>query len=143
MTDRRLRAASIVLAIAGTAIAAYLTYMHYRGLHPLCLAGGGGCERVQSSSYARLAGAPVALIGLIGYLAILASLAMHAENARLATVALTLAGFGFSAYLTYHEVATIRAICQWCVGSAVVMTLLAVLSVVRFLRLEGAIAVSA
>jgi uncharacterized membrane protein len=123
-----------VLAVVGIAISGYLTYVHYRGLHPLCLAGVGGCERVQTSHYAKLAGVPVALIGLIGYVAILASLLVRGETARLATVGLTVVGLGFSAYLTYREVATINAICQWCVASAVVMTLLAVLAVARFLR---------
>ena len=37
------------------------------------------------------------------------------------TLALTLAGFGFSAYLTYRESFTIMGhpiYCEWCVGSA-------------------------
>jgi uncharacterized membrane protein len=37
-------------------------------------------------------------------------------------------------YLTYRELFTIHAICQWCVGSAVLMTLLAITTAVRFLR---------
>jgi len=41
---------------------------------------------------------------------------------------------GFSGYLTYRELFTIHAICQWCVASAVVMTVLCVLSVLRYLR---------
>src|SRR5436309_13694070 len=45
VTDRRLHLAMLALAILGVAIAGYLTYVHYRSLHPLCLAGGGGCER--------------------------------------------------------------------------------------------------
>jgi len=136
MTDRRLHAACLLLALAGIGVAGYLTYVHYRGLHPVCLAGGGGCERVQASSYAKLAGVPVALIGLLGYVAILASLLVRGETARLVTVALTLVGFGFSAYLTYREIATIDAICQWCVASAGIMTLLMLASIARFLRAE-------
>ena len=63
---------------------------------------------------------PVALIGLIGYVAILGSLlAPEGELARFATMALTLGGFGFSAYLTYREVFTLHKICEWCVSSAV------------------------
>ena len=49
-------------------------------------------------------------------------------------MALTLGGFGFSAYLTYREVFTIHEICEWCVSSAVIMTILMCLSVWRFLR---------
>ena len=42
-----------------------------------------------------------------------------------------LVGFGFSAYLTYRELFTIDAICPWCVASAIVMTLLAVVTTAR------------
>jgi uncharacterized membrane protein len=134
----RLRGAAIVLALVGLAIAAYLTYVHYAKLKPLCLAGGGGCETVQSSEWSKLAGVPVALIGLVGYAGILASLLAPGEAGRLATVALTLVGWLFSAYLTYRELFSIHAICQWCVASAVVMTALAILSVARYLRGDAA-----
>jgi uncharacterized membrane protein len=61
MRGDRLRLSSVVLALLGLAIAGYLTYVHYRGLHVACLAGGGGCEQVQASRYAKLAGVPVPL----------------------------------------------------------------------------------
>ena len=51
-----------------------------------------------------------------------------------ADMAKALTGFGFSAYLTYRELFTIHAICQWCVGSAIVMTTLAILTGYRALR---------
>jgi uncharacterized membrane protein len=77
----------------------------------------------------------VALIGLIGYVVILGSLlAPENETTRFATVALTLGGVGFSAYLTYRELFSIHAICEWCVSSAVIMTLLLCLGLWRFLR---------
>lgn len=123
----------LALATVGWGIAAYLTYVHYEGLHALCLANG-GCEQVQSSRYAKLTGIPVATIGLVGYTLILLSLLVRGELGRLAGVVLTLTGVGFSAYLTYRELFTIDAICQWCVASAVVMTALAVLAAVRYLR---------
>ncbi len=95
-----------------------------------------GCETVQKSKYAELAGVPVALIGLIGYVGILASFLLRGDNGRLARVALTAIGFAFSAYLTYLELFEIHAICQWCVGSAVIMTVLLALSVYDFLSPE-------
>jgi uncharacterized membrane protein len=45
----------------------------------------------------------------------------------------SLIGFGFSAWLTYAEIALIDAICIWCVASAICMTVLTVLSVARML----------
>lgn len=130
----RLRVAMAGLALLGIAIAGYLTWVHYAGLKPVCLSGGGGCEKVQSSQYADVAGIPVALLGLIGYIGILASLWLRGEVGLTLGVLLTLIGLGFSAYLTYRELFTIDAICQWCVASAVVMTILTGLALVRFLR---------
>jgi uncharacterized membrane protein len=126
------RAASALVALVGLGIAGYLTIVHYAGADPVC-AVAHGCATVQQSEYAELTGIPVALLGLGGYVAILASLARDGETWRTATAFLALAGFGFSAWLTYVEVVKIEAICIWCVGSAVCMALLAALSVARVL----------
>jgi uncharacterized membrane protein len=135
MSARTLRITMIVLTAIGLGVAAYLTYIHYAGIKPLCGRNGGGCEIVQTSEYSKLVGVPVALIGLIGYIAILGSLlAPENETTRFATVAFTVVGFGFSAYLTYRELFSIHHICEWCVSSAVIMTILMCLAVWRFLR---------
>ncbi|HEY2283271.1 MAG TPA: vitamin K epoxide reductase family protein [Solirubrobacteraceae bacterium] len=135
MSSRALRTTLIVLAALGVALAGYLTYLHYSGTTPPCSIKGNPCSQVQKSRYSELAGVPVALIGLLGYIVILgALLAPESERARFATVALTLGGLGFSAYLTYREVFTLHKICEWCVGSAVLMTIMMGLSVWRFLR---------
>ncbi len=124
----------IVLTVAGLGVASYLTYVHYSGIAPVCTAGE-SCLRVQTSSYSELAGVPVALMGLIGYVLILGSLlAPETETTRLATVAFTVVGFGFSAYLTYRELFSIHAVCEWCASSAAIMTVLMCLAVWRFLR---------
>jgi uncharacterized membrane protein len=133
VSDRRLRLAAFVLTLAGIGVAAYLTYVHYAGLQPVCAGGSHGCERVQSSSYASVGGLPVALLGLAGYVAIAVALVAPGERARLAATALAVSGFGFSAYLTYLELFVIDAICQWCVASAVILTLLTVVTVWRLL----------
>src|SRR5262249_34839020 len=79
------------------------------------------------------AGIPVALLGLIGYVAILGSLLVRdREETRLATLGLTTIGFGFSAYLTYREAASIHAYCEWCLSSAVILTILVVCAIARF-----------
>jgi uncharacterized membrane protein len=124
----------IAITLIGLGVASYLTYVHYAGIKPACTAGE-SCTKVQTSIYSDLAGVPVALIGLIGYIAILASLlAPENETTRFATVAFTVVGFGFSAYLTYRELFSIHAICEWCVSSAIIMTSLMCLSIWRFLR---------
>jgi uncharacterized membrane protein len=125
----------IVLTAVGLCLAAYLTYVHYSGVTPPCSIKGNPCSQVQKSQYSLLIGIPVALIGLLGYIAILGSLlAPEGERARFVTMALILGGFGFSLYLTYRELFTLHKICEWCVSSAVIMTVLACLSVWRFLR---------
>ncbi len=135
MSARALRTTLIALAALGVALAGYLTYLHYSGTTPPCSIKGNPCSQVQKSRYSELAGVPVALIGLIGYIVILGSLlAPESERARFATMTLTLGGLGFSAYLTYREVFTLHKICEWCVGSAVLMTIMMGLSVWRFLR---------
>jgi uncharacterized membrane protein len=131
VTPRALRLSTAVLALLGIAIAGYLTWVHYAGLDPVCVGGGGGCERVQSSRWAELAGIPVAVLGLVGYVAILTSLVLPDALGRQAAAFLALVGLGFSAWLTYVELVEIEAICQWCVASAVVMTALAGVSVAR------------
>ena len=88
---------------------------------------------MQSSEWSRLAGIPVALLGLLAYAAILATLFVEREEALVAGALFALAGFGFSAYLTYRELFSIDAICPWCVASAVIMTLLAVVTTARLL----------
>jgi uncharacterized membrane protein len=133
MSDRRLRQVAIVLAVIGLGVAGYLTYIHYEGIKPVCGLGG-DCEKVQTSEWAYLAGVPVALLGLIGYVVILATLFSEREEALVAGALVALVGFGFSAYLTYRELFTIDAICPWCVASAVIVTLLAILTTVRLLR---------
>lgn len=135
MTDERLRRIMLVLAALGLAIAGYLTYVHYRGIKVLCIANG-GCEHVQSSVYSKLAGVPVATIGLVGYAVILVTLLGRDERMRLATASTTIVGWAFSGYLTYRELFSIHAICQWCVASAVIMTALAGLAIARYLRGE-------
>jgi uncharacterized membrane protein len=133
VSDRTLRTAGIVLAVLGIAIAGYLVYVHYADVDPVCNIAH-GCHKVQTSSYAKLAGVPVALLGLIGYVTILAALLAPGESARMAAALFALVGFGFSMYLTYRELFTIDAICQWCVASAILMTGLAIVCTWRLLR---------
>jgi uncharacterized membrane protein len=121
-----------LLALAGLTIAAYLAWARHAGVNPVCLAS--GCERVQSSRYAELAGIPVATIGIAGYAGILATLWIPGEWGWTLSALLSFVGFGFSAYLTYVELFRLNATCQWCLASAILMTLLAVLAAWRLMR---------
>jgi uncharacterized membrane protein len=127
-----LRAAIACAATVGVAVAAYLTVVHYAHTSPICTTG--GCEKVQHSRYAELAGIPVALLGLVAYVAIVATTLRRGVEWALAGTVLALVGMAFSGYLLWAQLARIHAICQWCVGNDVVVTVVAALCVARLLR---------
>jgi uncharacterized membrane protein len=128
--DNRLRLAIVLLCLVGLGISAYLTYTHYAEIKPICTSGK-SCETVQSSSYAKLAGIPVAVLGLAGYAAIVVASLLPGEPTRMLAAVAALVGLGFSLYLTYLELFKIHAVCQWCVASAVVLAMLAVVTGAR------------
>ncbi len=134
MTEGRLRLAALVLSVLGIGVAGYLVVVHFTGLDAVCVGGGGGCERVQSSEQSRLLGVPVAVLGLGAYLVLAATSVRDGEPARILAALTALVGFGFSAYLTYVSVADIGATCQWCLASGALMTALAVVTTARLLR---------
>jgi uncharacterized membrane protein len=121
VSDRPLRLAAALVALAGFGVAGYLTWIHYADVAAACPIGGGGCERVQESEYAELFGIPVALLGLLAYTAILGLVAWDGPSARLAAAALALTGFLFSAYLIVVQLFVIDAICVWCLANDVVI----------------------
>lgn len=130
MSDDALRRTARILAALGIGVAGYLTYVHYAGLTPVC-AISHGCETVQTSPYASLLDAPVALLGLITYTCVLATSFSRGERAMLSAFALAVTAFAFSVYLTYRELFTIHAICSWCVASAIIFTVLAIVTTAR------------
>lgn len=129
MSNRALRAAVAALALVGLGIAGYLTYTRYSGAPIVCATG--GCETVQRSSYATIAGVPVAVLGLVAYAFILLTAFGTSEPVRVAGATAALAGVLFAAWLLYAQIALIHAICQWCVSSDVAVVLLAVVTVLR------------
>ncbi|HEX3324215.1 MAG TPA: vitamin K epoxide reductase family protein, partial [Solirubrobacterales bacterium] len=93
---------------------------------------------VAESSYSHLLGVNVAAFGIVGYALLLACALLRGDGPRMAGFGLALVGFGYSLYLTYLELFTINAVCQWCVASAVLMTLLFVANAIRMLAYVGA-----
>jgi uncharacterized membrane protein len=127
----------------GLLIAGYLLLYKFKVLSSIAC-GTGGCEVVQSSQWAVFVGIPVPAWGVGGYLAILA-LALIGLQPRfvysrgLATIIFLTAAFafGFSMYLTAVEAFRIHAWCRWCVGSAVVATLIFALSLMELPLILG------
>jgi len=136
-SERTLRRLAAVLAVAGIGVATYITIADAGGGSPQCLAGGHGCATVAESHYSHIAGINVAVFGIAGYVVLLAAAATPGDLGRFGGFMGSLIGFGFSAYLTYLEVFVIDAICQWCVASAVLMTLLFLVNSARAFAYAG------
>src|SRR3990172_4926725 len=125
----------LVLALAGRGVAGYLAYVETQAVSAVC-GPVGDCNAVQRSPYARIFGVlPVGVMGMLGYLAILAAwLWGRLRQDRLAVYApvvifgLALFGTLLSLYLTFLEPFVIKAVCVWCLTSAVIITLLMLLS---------------
>lgn len=134
MTDRLLRTALLAVAVAGIGVASYLTYVHYEPRALICT-GAGGCETVQDSRYAVLAGVPVSVLGLAAWIAVLVLTLSASEFARTLTVALALGALAFSAYLVVLQIVVIDAVCIWCMANDVVLVpVLAALALLRLRR---------
>ncbi|HLQ68480.1 MAG TPA: vitamin K epoxide reductase family protein [Gemmatimonadales bacterium] len=140
----RHRQAIALLALVGLFVAVYL-WLHAIGIGGAIKCGASGaCEVVQTSRWAVFLGQPVALYGVIGYVVILivalaglwpAALVQRGWNVLL--FGLATIGFVFTLYLTYLEVFVIHAICRWCVGSALIITVIWVVAAWGLRRKDG------
>lgn len=114
---------SLGLAVLGIGVAGYLTYSHYDEGALVCAIG--SCHTVQNSPYAVIAGIPISILGLGMYLAVIGLGLLRrtrtdwSQPATMASFAAVLAGTIYAGYLTYLELFVIKAICQWCVISAI------------------------
>lgn len=118
-----------ILSLLGLLVSLYML-AYAVGLTGSVICGIGDCEAVQSSPYSRIGPFPVAGFGVAGYLTLMALslLGLQSPFYRAGWIPpLLLAGgiigLAFSVYLTYLEAFVIRAWCQWCVSSAVIMLL--------------------
>jgi len=136
-SDFWVRIAAAILAVIGIGVTAYLVWERYHGNAPVC-ALGGGCLTVQRSEWSTVAGVPVAWMGLVAYVGLLVCALVPRQWAALGSLFITILGVMLSAYLTYLELFQIKAICEYCVTSAIVVTLLLVLSIIRLALLSRA-----
>lgn len=132
-----LRIAATFVAAFGIGIATYIAIEAAGGDAPVCIAGSSGCATVASSSYSHVLGVNIAVFGIVGYVLLLAAALLRGDTARMVGFGLSLVGFGYSVFLTYLELFKIEAICQWCVASAVLMTILFGLNVARMVGYVG------
>lgn len=132
-----LRRIATFVAAFGIGVAIYITIADSGGGSPVCLAGGSGCETVAGSSYSHLFGVNIAVFGIVGYALLLAAALMRGDLARMGGFGISLVGFGYSVYLTQLELFKIDAVCEWCLASAILMTILFCLNAIRMVVYVG------
>jgi uncharacterized membrane protein len=138
-TDLALFWGSAALAILGALDAIYLLIFKLTGNNHMCL-GNGGCHDVNFSPFAVIYGIPVSAFGISAFLAILCILFLEGrmkiakEYGPLAIFGISLGGVAFSAYLTYLEIYVIHAICPFCIASAITITFLFILAILRLVK---------
>ena len=136
-SEGTLQRAIAFAAALGIGVAAYIAIAESGGGSPVCLAGSHGCATVAKSSYSHVAGVNIAVFGIVAYCLLLASAFFANDLARFGGFLVALGGFGYSVYLTYIELFKIEAVCQWCVASAVLMTILFLLAATRLIVYAG------
>ncbi len=134
LTSKNSNRLIFVLSILGALIAAYVTQSFIRQTPIVCV--NTGCELVRKNPASYLFGVPIPAFGLIGYslLAVLAFLRTTSEALKKKLlpfiVAIATGGVVFVGWFTYMEIVIIKAVCTWCVISAVNMTVICMLSLV-------------
>ncbi len=131
------RRAIAVLALLGALDATYLLLGKLGITHGYVCSVTGGCEVVNTSPYSEFLGVPVAAIGLLGYVAILIVALAAIQPRWLADRRpdkllglLSGVAVAFSLYLTYVELFVLRAVCQWCIVSQLIIIVIFVLALV-------------
>lgn len=131
---KEFRLASSGLALLGFLVSGYLALFEL-GVSQEIFCPIGECEEVNASPYVYMLGVPLAVLGVVVYLLILALnlVGLRWGKKRVGQITLllflfSLFGVAFSAYLTYLELFVLKAICSWCVVSAITMTAICILS---------------
>ncbi len=136
----KLRKITIIIAILGFLDAIYLTIIKFTDNKALCLEGVGDCWSVNNSVYSEWNGIPISIFGAIAYLVILFILFAQPRSSFLQeygpifVIGITLSGFVYSIYLTYLQFAVIKAVCPFCILSAITMTTVFTLSIVNYFK---------
>jgi uncharacterized membrane protein len=132
VSERVLRVGAVAVAAAGAAVTSYLLAVRLGSAALVCRTG--GCETVQSSSYSEVLGIPVAALGLGAFVAVGVLTLFRSPLAWTAATALVLSALAFSAYLLVVQVTVIGELCDWCLTSDALVTVQAVLVLLRGAR---------
>ena len=131
---------ALIASIIGLLDSGYLSFSKINKLNLVCSPNIGDCNAVNESQWSYIQGIPVAYFGFLAYLAILVLLIVGPKikfvrpNVDYLFFFISLVGFLFSAYLTYIEAAVLHTFCQWCLVSALMITILFSISVIKLAR---------
>ncbi len=142
--DRMLVAAAALAGVAGIAISAYLTVVHYSALPLVCTTTGAiSCERVLSSQYAVIAGSglPTSVAGIVWFSVSAGLAAAQLLGARRPAIVrwhLLWSAIGLATviYLVFLEIVQLGAICIWCSAAH---ALVVVMFLIALTRVQSAI----
>lgn len=133
-----LRKVILIIAFLGLSDAIYLLIIKLSSNKALCVPGLGDCWSVNNSIYSEWNGIPISVFGMLAYISIILLLTLLKRVSFLKNfnhifvLGISLIGFIFSIYLTYLQIAVIKAICPFCIISAITMTTVFVLSIFYF-----------
>lgn len=118
-----------ILGTSGAAISAYVWFKQVTTGPVLCI--GDGCARVIRSPYGRLLGIPNGALG-VAYFGGAALVPLSGASAAwMLLAAATGIALPLYAYLTYLQVAVLRALCVWCLTSAALTAGIGIALIVR------------
>jgi uncharacterized membrane protein len=124
-------AIAALISLAGLADATYLTMQSLMGETLVC-GGSADCFRVLGSSYARIAGIPVAAFGVVGYFGAftLATFAAFGYARARKFFALTVSAmFAVTLWFLFVQAFMLHAFCRYCLFSAALVFVLAAVAV--------------
>lgn len=131
----------ILLSLVGLADAGYLTYEHYANIIPPCAVGSFfDCGQVVRSQYAVFLGLPLAVWGVFHYTILFSSSLLYHiyKNPFWMRIFSFFAAVGFicSLYFIYLQVAVLKALCLYCVVSAVNSLIIFVLTLICLWKIK-------
>jgi uncharacterized membrane protein len=143
MSQKTFRSLFIFIVVVGIVDGTYLSILKLTGSEAMCIKGMGDCATVNSSAYSQVYGIPIAVLGALAYLSLLVLILLDGRTPFWKTYTpyflfgITLVGTLYSAYLTYLELEIIRAICPFCVLSAISMLILFGLSIYHLVSAQA------
>jgi uncharacterized membrane protein len=133
---------ALITSIIGFIDSAYLSIIKLTHTPIYCTPGLGNCETVQNSQWSTIWGIPIALFGAAAYLVLILCFTLDRkipllqQYSQYIIFGTSFFGFLFSLYLTYLELFVIYAICQWCILSAICMTIVFIATLIRLKELQ-------